>query len=313
MVINLITGCAGFIGTNLSLYLLRKGERVLGIDNFSSGLKKNVEMLKTYKNFEFKELDVSKKFVLNERRISKIFHLASMASPKYYQKFPLETLKTNFIGTMNLLEIAKKTGSIFIFSSTSEIYGDPAVHPQKETYWGNVNPIGLRACYDEGKRVAETLSFEYYRLHKVKIKVARIFNTFGEYMSKDDGRVVSNFIIQALKNDNITVYGDGSQTRSFCYVADLVDGILKLSETDDQFTGPVNLGSDTELKILDLAKIILKLTGSKSKIIFKSLPFDDPVKRRPDLTLARKVLNYKNSFSLEDGLSRTIDYFKGEI
>ncbi|MEO0238057.1 MAG: UDP-glucuronic acid decarboxylase family protein [candidate division WOR-3 bacterium] len=311
--INLITGCAGFIGTNLSLYLLKKGEKVLGIDNLSSGSIENLKILKKFKNFEFLKKDVSKKIRIEYTDIKKIFHLASMASPKFYQKYPLETLKTNFIGTMNILEIAKKSGSKFVLSSTSEIYGDPLVHPQNENYWGNVNPIGLRACYDEGKRVAETLTFEYYRNFNVKVKVCRIFNTYGEYMSKDDGRVVSNFIVQALGNSNITVYGDGTQTRSFCYIDDLIDGIVKLSDSDLNFTGPVNLGSDEEIKIIDLAQMIIKLTKSRSKIVFRDLPTDDPVKRKPDLTLARKVLKYKNRVPIEVGLSRTIQYFRGVI
>lgn len=311
--INLITGCAGFIGTNLSLYLLRRGERVLGIDNLSSGSPENLKILKKFKNFEFFKKDVSKKIQVEYTDIKTIFHLASMASPKFYQKYPLETLKTNFIGTMNMLEIAKKTGAKFVLSSTSEIYGDPLVHPQNENYWGNVNPIGIRACYDEGKRVAETLTFEYYRNYDIKVKVCRIFNTYGEYMSKDDGRVVSNFIVQALKNSDITVYGDGTQTRSFCYVDDLIDGIIKLSDSDRNFTGPVNLGSDEEIKIIDLAKIIIRLTKSRSKIIFKDLPADDPVKRKPDLTLARKVLRYNNGVPIEVGLSKTIQYFRGVV
>ncbi|MEO0281007.1 MAG: UDP-glucuronic acid decarboxylase family protein [candidate division WOR-3 bacterium] len=311
--INLITGCAGFIGTNLSLYLLKKGEKVLGIDNLSSGSIENLKILKKFKNFEFLKKDVSKKIRIEYTNIKKIFHLASMASPKFYQKYPLETLKTNFIGTMNILEIAKKSGSKFVLSSTSEIYGDPLVHPQNENYWGNVNPIGLRACYDEGKRVAETLTFEYYRNFNVKVKVCRIFNTYGEYMSKDDGRVVSNFIVQALGNNDITVYGDGTQTRSFCYIDDLIDGIVKLSDSDLNFTGPVNLGSDEEIRIIDLAQMIIKLTKSRSKIVFRDLPTDDPVKRKPDLTLARKVLKYKNRVPIEVGLSRTIQYFRGVI
>ncbi|MEO0234044.1 MAG: UDP-glucuronic acid decarboxylase family protein [candidate division WOR-3 bacterium] len=311
--INLITGCAGFIGTNLSLYLLKKGEKVLGIDNLSSGSIENLKILKKFKNFEFLKKDVSKKIRIEYTDIKKIFHLASMASPKFYQKYPLETLKTNFIGTMNILEIAKRSGSKFVLSSTSEIYGDPLVHPQNENYWGNVNPIGLRACYDEGKRVAETLTFEYYRNFNVKVKVCRIFNTYGEYMSKDDGRVVSNFIVQALGNSDITVYGDGTQTRSFCYIDDLIDGIVKLSDSELNFTGPVNLGSDEEIKIIDLAQMIIKLTKSRSKIVFRDLPTDDPVKRKPDLTLARKVLKYKNRVPIEVGLSRTIQYFRGVI
>ncbi|MEJ5307514.1 MAG: UDP-glucuronic acid decarboxylase family protein [candidate division WOR-3 bacterium] len=311
--INLITGCAGFIGTNLSLYLLKRGERVLGIDNLSSGSLENLKILKKFKNFEFFKKDVSKKIQIEYRDIKKIFHLASMASPKFYQKYPLETLKTNFIGTMNMLEVAKKTGSKFILSSTSEIYGDPLVHPQNENYWGNVNPIGVRACYDEGKRVAETLTFEYYRNFNIEVKVCRIFNTYGEYMSKDDGRVVSNFIVQALGNRDITVYGDGTQTRSFCYIDDLIEGIIKLSDSEPNFTGPVNLGSDEEIKIIDLAQTIIKLTKSKSKIVFKDLPADDPVKRKPDLTLARKVLRYKNGVPIELGLSKTIQYFRGVI
>uniref|UniRef100_A0A7C3J6I0 SDR family oxidoreductase n=1 Tax=candidate division WOR-3 bacterium TaxID=2052148 RepID=A0A7C3J6I0_UNCW3 len=311
--ITVITGCAGFIGTNLSLKLLKNGERILGIDNLSSGSERNLKILRKYKNFEFLKKDVSKNIKIEYKNIDKIFHLASMASPKFYQRYPIETLKTNFTGTLNMLEVAKKSGAKFIFSSTSEIYGDPLVHPQNENYWGNVNPIGIRACYDEGKRVAETLTFEYFRNFKIKVKVCRIFNTFGEFMSKDDGRVVSNFIVQALKDDYITVYGDGNQTRSFCYIDDLLKGIISLSESKDDFTGPVNLGSDEEIKVIDLANIVIKLTGSKSKIIFKDLPKDDPVKRKPDLSLAKKVLKYKNNIPIEVGILKTIEYFRGVL
>ncbi len=311
--ITVITGCAGFIGTNLSLKLLKNGERILGIDNLSSGSERNLKILRKYKNFEFLKKDVSKNIKIEYKNIDKIFHLASMASPKFYQRYPIETLKTNFTGTLNMLEVAKKSGAKFIFSSTSEIYGDPLVHPQNENYWGNVNPIGIRACYDEGKRVAETLTFEYFRNFKIKIKVCRIFNTFGEFMSKDDGRVVSNFIVQALKDDYITVYGDGNQTRSFCYIDDLLRGIISLSESKDDFTGPVNLGSDEEIRVIDLANIVIKLTGSKSKIIFKDLPKDDPVKRKPDLSLAKKVLKYKNNIPIEVGILKTIEYFRGVL
>ncbi|MDI6700350.1 MAG: SDR family oxidoreductase [bacterium] len=311
--VTVITGCAGFIGTNLSLKLLKKGENILGIDNLSSGSERNLKILRKYKNFEFLKKDVSKKIKIEYKNIDKIFHLASMASPKFYQRYPLETLKTNFTGTLNMLEVAKKTKSKFIFSSTSEIYGDPLVHPQSENYWGNVNPIGIRSCYDEGKRVAETLTFEYFRNFKVKVKVCRIFNTYGKFMSKDDGRVVSNFIVQALKNEDITVYGDGNQTRSFCHIDDLLNGLISLSDSKDDFTGPVNLGSEEEVKIIDLAKIVIKLTGSQSKIVFKDLPKDDPVKRKPDLSLAKKVLKYKNNVPIEMGILETIEYFRGVL
>ncbi|KUK50636.1 MAG: NAD-dependent epimerase/dehydratase family protein [candidate division TA06 bacterium 32_111] len=313
MKVTVITGCAGFIGTNLSLKLLKKGENILGIDNLSSGSERNLKILRKYKNFEFLKKDVSKKIKIEYKNIDKIFHLASMASPKFYQRYPLETLKTNFTGTLNMLEVAKKTKSKFIFSSTSEIYGDPLVHPQSENYWGNVNPIGIRSCYDEGKRVAETLTFEYFRNFKVKVKVCRIFNTYGKFMSKDDGRVVSNFIVQALKNEDITVYGDGNQTRSFCHIDDLLNGLISLSDSKDDFTGPVNLGSEEEIKIIDLAKMVIKLTGSQSKIVFKDLPKDDPVKRKPDLSLAKKVLKYKNSVPIEMGILETIEYFRGAL
>lgn len=313
MKVTVITGCAGFIGTNLSLKLLKKGENILGIDNLSSGSERNLKILRKYKNFEFLKKDVSKKIKIEYKNIDKIFHLASMASPKFYQRYPLETLKTNFTGTLNMLEVAKKTKSKFIFSSTSEIYGDPLVHPQSENYWGNVNPIGIRSCYDEGKRVAETLTFEYFRNFKVKVKVCRIFNTYGKFMSKDDGRVVSNFIVQALKNEDITVYGDGNQTRSFCHIDDLLNGLISLSDSKDDFTGPVNLGSEEEIKIIDLAKMVIKLTGSQSKIVFKELPKDDPVKRKPDLSLAKKVLKYKNSVPIEMGILETIEYFRGVL
>ena len=303
-----VSGCAGFIGYNLCENLLKDNSlKVIGLDNFYTGSEHSVSLLKKKKNFEFILHDIVSPI---EIKADEIYHLASPASPVFYQKNPIRTLKTNFIGTMNILGMAKKFKSKVLLSSTSEVYGDPLVHPQKENYWGNVNPIGIRACYDEGKRIAETLMFEYRRNHNVKIKVCRIFNTYGPFMMKDDGRVISNFINQAIENKDLTLFGDGNQTRSFCYVSDMVEGLIKMMNSPDDFTGPVNLGNDDERSVKDIAKTIIALTKSKSKIIRKRLPVDDPCRRKPDLTLAKKHLGFRADVKLEDGLIQTISYFR---
>ena len=303
-----VSGCAGFIGYNLCENLLKDNSlKVIGLDNFYTGSEHSVSLLKKKKNFEFILHDIVSPI---EIKADEIYHLASPASPVFYQKNPIRTLKTNFIGTMNILGMAKKFKSKVLLSSTSEVYGDPLVHPQKESYWGNVNPIGIRACYDEGKRIAETLMFEYHRNHNVKIKVCRIFNTYGPFMMKDDGRVISNFINQAIENKDLTLFGDGNQTRSFCYVSDMVEGLIKMMNSPDDFTGPVNLGNDDERSVKDIAKTIISLTKSKSKIIRKRLPVDDPCRRKPDLTLAKKHLGFRADVKLEDGLIQTISYFR---
>ncbi|MDD3803242.1 MAG: SDR family oxidoreductase [bacterium] len=304
----IVTGCAGFIGSNLSLRLLDDPEcEVLGIDNFYTGSEANVSMLEKKKNFSFINHDIIEPIYA---AADEIYHLASPASPVFYQKNPIRTLKINFLGTLNVLGMARKNNAKVLLSSTSEIYGDPLMHPQREDYCGNVNPIGVRACYDEGKRIAETLMFEYRRNHNLKIKVCRIFNTYGPYMSENDGRVVSNFINQALNGNNLTVYGSGEQTRSFCYVSDMVDGLVSMMATDDSFTGPVNLGTDDERKISEIAEMIIKLSSSLSAVEFKSLPSDDPCKRKPDLSLARKKLSFEPKVTLEEGLKKTIEYFR---
>lgn len=308
----LITGGAGFIGSNLAEKLIKKGEYVIVIDNFYTGKKENIFHLLKEPNFKFIEHDIILPLKLEDEKINQIYHLASPASPVHYQRDPIKTIKINIQGTINVLELAKKTQATVLFSSTSEVYGNPLVHPQPESYLGNVNFIGPRACYDEAKRLAETLMMEYYRRHKVKIKIVRIFNTYGPRMAPDDGRVVSNFIIQALKGESLTVYGDGSQTRSFCYIDDMIDGLIKMMQAKD-FLGPVNLGSPKELSILDLAKLILKLTKSNSKLVFKPLPQDDPIRRCPDISLAKKELNWLPKIDLEEGLKRTIEYFKEKL
>lgn len=303
----LVTGGAGFIGSHLCERLLKEGNYVICLDNFFTGSKKNVEHLIGNKNFELVNHDIIEPFYAE---VDEIYNLACPASPPHYQFDPIKTMKTSIFGILNMLELAKKNGAKILQASTSEVYGDPQVHPQVETYWGNVNCNGIRSCYDEGKRCAETLMFDYHRQHGVDIKIVRIFNTYGPRMDENDGRVVSNFILQALENKDITVYGDGNQTRSFCYVDDLVEGITRLMNKDG-FTGPVNIGNDGEYTIKQFADMIIKLTGSKSKIIYKPLPSDDPCKRRPDLTLARKELGYVPSVHVVDGLKKTIEYFKG--
>lgn len=303
----LITGGAGFLGSHLCEKLLKEGNEILCVDNFYTGRKRNIIHLLSNPYFEIIRHDIT--FPLYAE-VDEIYNLACPASPIHYQFDPVQTTKTSILGAVNMLGIAKRLKIKILQASTSEVYGDPEVHPQPETYRGNVNPIGPRACYDEGKRCAETLFFDYYRQHKIKIKVVRIFNTYGPKMYPSDGRVVSNFIIQALKGEDITIYGDGSQTRSFCYVDDLIDGIIKMMNSRDDFTGPVNLGNPCEFKIRELAEMILKLTKSKSKLVFKPLPEDDPKQRKPVIELAKKELNWEPKISLEEGLKLTIDYFK---
>ena len=302
----LVAGGAGFLGSHLCDRLLAEGRRVVCLDDLSTGSKANIAHLSGNAAFDFIEGDVLTPVIM---AADEIYNLACPASPPRYQADPVRTTKINVIGTLNLLELAQSTGAKFFQASTSEVYGDPFVHPQPETYLGNVNPIGIRACYDEGKRCAETLCFDFNRAHGVKIKVVRIFNTYGPRMSPDDGRVVSNFIVQALKNQDITIYGEGSQTRSFCYADDLIDGFWRLMNAPDHVTGPVNIGNPVEFTMLELASQVISLTGSKSKLIHLPLPLDDPRQRRPDISLAASALGWKPEVSLEAGLTRTIAYF----
>jgi len=303
----LVTGGAGFLGSHLCERLLETDHDVLCADNFYTGTKKNIAHLIGHPYFEVIRHDICFPLYIE---VDEIYNLACPASPIHYQFDPVQTTKTSVHGSINMLGLAKRVKAKILLASTSEVYGDPQVSPQPEHYWGNVNPIGLRACYDEGKRCAETLFFDYHRQHGLRVKVARIFNTFGPRMHPNDGRVVSNFIVQALRGEDITVYGDGSQTRSFCYVDDMVDGLIKLMNSPDDFTGPVNLGSQAEFSILELAKIILNLTRSRSKIIFKPLPPDDPRQRRPDITIARDRLGWEPYTPVEDGLEKTVAYFR---
>ena len=305
----LVTGGAGFIGSHLCNKLLEQGNHVICLDNFFTGSRKNVTHLFGNPEFELIRHDIVEPIILE---VDQIYNLACPASPIHYQYNAIKTIKTNVLGVTNMLDLADETKARILQASTSEVYGDPIVHPQKETYWGNVNPIGIRSCYDEGKRVAETLMMDYHRQHNVDIRIIRIFNTYGPRMAQNDGRVVSNFIIQALKNEDITIYGDGSQTRSFCYVDDLVRGMIALMNTEG-FMGPVNVGNDGEYTILDLAKMIIELTNSNSQIVFKPLPSDDPCQRRPDLTLAKEKLNYVPMVHVKDGLMKTIEYFANVI
>ena len=305
----LVTGGAGFIGSHLCDKLLEQGNHVICLDNFFTGSRKNVTHLFGNPEFELIRHDIVEPIILE---VDQIYNLACPASPIHYQYNAIKTIKTNVLGVTNMLDLADETKARILQASTSEVYGDPIVHPQKETYWGNVNPIGIRSCYDEGKRVAETLMMDYHRQHNVDIRIIRIFNTYGPRMAQNDGRVVSNFIIQALKNEDITIYGDGSQTRSFCYVDDLVRGMIALMNTEG-FMGPVNVGNDGEYTILDLAKMIIELTNSNSQIVFKPLPSDDPCQRRPDLTLAKEKLNYVLMVHVKDGLMKTIEYFANVI
>ncbi len=303
----LITGGGGFIGSHLCERLLNEGNEVLCVDNFFTGEKNNIIHLISNPFFEILRHDITFSLYVE---VDEIYNLACPASPIHYQFDPVQTIKTAVHGAINMLGLAKRLKAKILQASTSEVYGNPAVHPQPESYWGSVNPIGLRSCYDEGKRCAETLFFDYHRQHKLKIKVSRIFNTYGPRMHLNDGRVVSNFIIQALKGEDITVYGDGSQTRSFCYVGDMIEGLIKLMNTPDDFTGPVNLGNPSEISILELAEKVLRITGSKSKIAFKPLPQDDPVRRCPDITLAEERLRWQPRVSLDEGLEKTAGYFK---
>lgn len=304
----LVTGGAGFLGSHLCDLLLRNGHDVLCVDNYYSGTKENIRHLLNNRRFELLRHDVTFPLFVE---VDEIYNLACPASPIHYQFDPVQTTKTSVHGAINILGLAKRVKAKVFQASTSEVYGDPRVHPQKEDYWGHVNPIGLRSCYDEGKRCAETLFFDYHRQHNLKIKVARIFNTYGPNMHPQDGRVVSNFIIQALSNDPITIYGDGSQTRSFCYVEDLIDGFIRLMDSNDSLTGPVNLGNPGEFTIKELAEKVIDMTGSKSKIVYRELPSDDPMQRCPDIALARKELGWEPKIALEEGLRKTIPYFEG--
>lgn len=303
----MVTGGAGFLGSHLCERLIAAGHEVLCVDNLYTGSKKNIAALLDHPNFEFLRHDITFPLYVE---VDEIYNLACPASPVHYQNDPVQTTKVNVHGSINMLGLAKRLGARILQASTSEIYGDPDVHPQPEEYTGSVNPIGPRACYDEGKRCAETLFFDYRRQHKLTIKVARIFNTYGPRMHPDDGRVVSNFIVQALSNEPITLYGDGSQTRSFCYVDDLMDGLVRLMESPESFTGPVNLGNDAEATILELAQKIIHMTGSQSQIVFKPLPENDPKRRRPQLSRARQELGYEPQVSWDEGLARTIAYFR---
>lgn len=301
----LITGGAGFIGSHLADRLNDEGHEIILLDNLFTGSKQNIQHLLGNKNIEFIRHDITEEILLE---VDQIYNLACPASPIHYQNNPIKTIKTNMLGTMNMLGLAKRVGARILQASTSEVYGDPKEHPQKETYWGNVNPIGIRSCYDEGKRLSETLCFDYHRYNHVDIKVIRIFNTYGPRMHVEDGRVVSNFVVQALLNRTITVYGDGLQTRSFCYVDDLINGIHAMMNCEN-FPGPVNLGNDGEFTVIELARTVIELTGSQSKIEHKPLPSDDPTRRKPDLTLAKEKLGFEPKIKLIEGLKKTIDYF----
>ncbi len=302
----LITGGAGFIGSHLCERLLYEGNEVICLDNFFTGAKSNITHLTESPYFELVRHDVTMPFFAE---VDEIYNLACPASPVHYQHNPIKTVKTSVMGAINMLGLAKRVRAKILQASTSEVYGDPKIHPQPETYWGNVNPVGTRACYDEGKRCAETLFTDYHIQNKVKIKIARIFNTYGPRMHENDGRVVSNFIVQALKGEDISIFGDGSHTRSFQYVDDLVEGLVRLMNAPDRFTGPVNIGNPEEISINDLAQLILKFTGSKSRLKYGPLPDNDPARRKPDIQLAKKELGWKPTVSLETGLKNTIDYF----
>jgi len=303
----LVTGGSGFLGSHLCERLLDRGCEVICVDNFFTGARRNIEHLIGHKRFELIRHDVTFPLYIE---VDEIYNLACPASPVHYQHDPVQTTKTSVHGAINMLGLAKRVKAKILQASTSEVYGDPAIHPQSEDYWGNVNPIGPRSCYDEGKRCAETLFFDYWRQHQLRIKVARIFNTYGPRMHPNDGRVVSNFIVQALLGRDITVYGDGSQTRSFCYVDDLVDGLMRLMASPAEVTGPINLGNPEEYSMLELASVIIDLTGSKSKIVHRPLPQDDPRQRRPDISKARKFFSWSPSCKIRDGMQRTVDYFE---
>lgn len=304
----LVTGGAGFLGSHLCDRLIERGDEVLCVDNLFTGTKANIAHLLSHPRFEFLRHDVTFPLYVE---VDEIYNLACPASPVHYQFDPVQTTKTSVMGAINMLGLAKRVKAKILQASTSEVYGDPEIHPQVESYKGSVNPIGIRACYDEGKRCAETLFFDYYRQHKLRIKVMRIFNTYGARMHPNDGRVVSNFIIQALKGEDITIYGDGKQTRSFCYCDDLISGMIALMDSSDEFIGPVNIGNPKEFTMLELAQNVLELTKSKSKIIFLPLPQDDPKQRQPDISLAKQKLNWTPKVELRDGLNKTIEYFRG--
>ncbi|HPA57447.1 MAG TPA: SDR family oxidoreductase [bacterium] len=304
----IVTGGAGLIGSHLCRRLLKEGYDVVCVDNFYTGSKHNIADLLKNPYFELITHDVEESLMINA---SMIYNLACPASPVHYQKDPVKTVRTSVFGAINMLELAKKTGAKILQASTSEVYGDPTVHPQNEEYWGNVNPVGVRSCYDEGKRCAETLFFDYWRQFGVRIKVARIFNTYGPAMSVEDGRVIGNFILQAIRNEDITIYGDGTHTRCFCYVADMVDALIRFMELDDVVTGPVNIGHTEEISMKQLADIIVKLSGSKSSVKYFPIPENDPQRRKPDTALVEKLINWKPVTPLEEGLRETIKYFKG--
>ncbi len=305
----LVTGGAGVIGTNLCKRLLNEGEEVICLDNFSSGRKENLTECMGNERFQLIEHDVIEPIDIEA---DQIYNLACPASPPYYQKDPIHTTRTCVEGALRMLDLAVKNNAKILLSSTSEIYGEPLEHPQKESYRGNVNSIGIRSCYDEGKRMAESLFFDYWRCYGARIKVVRIFNTYGPGMQADDGRVISNFIIQALQGKNLTVFGEGEQTRSFCYVDDLVEGLIRMMNTSDEITGPVNLGNPSERTVLSLAEEVIKMTGSKAKIVYKKIPADDPSRRCPDITLAKTLLNWKPTVALEEGLQKTIEWFSNK-
>jgi UDP-glucuronate decarboxylase len=306
----LVTGAGGFLGSHLTERLLADGHDVLGVDNFFTGAKTNVSHLLGNHNFELIRHDVTFPLFVE---VDAIYNLASPASPVHYQKDPVQTIKTNILGAVNMLGLAKRLGVPIFQASTSEVYGDPQVHPQTEDYWGNVNPIGPRACYDEGKRAAETLFFDYNRQHQVPIRVARIFNTYGPRLASGDGRVVSNFIMQALRGEDITIYGDGTQTRSFCYVSDLIDGFIKMMDTTQNLLGPINLGNPKEFTMLELAQLVIEKTGSRSKLAFRDLPQDDPKQRQPDISKAKAQLEWEPKVELDQGLELTISHFSNQM
>ena len=306
----MVTGGVGFLGSHLCRRLIREGHDVLAVDNSYTGTRKNVDDLLNHPRFELMRHDVTFPLYVE---VDEIYNLACPASPIHYQNDPVQTTKTSVHGAINMLGLAKRLKAKILQASTSEVYGDPMIHPQHEAYWGNVNPIGIRSCYDEGKRCAETLFFDYWRQHQLRIKVARIFNTYGPSMQVNDGRVVSNFIVQALNNKPITIYGDGSQTRSFCYVDDLIDGLIKFMNSANEVTGPVNLGNPNEFTMIELANKVIELTFSRSEIIFEPLPQDDPKQRQPDINLAKDLLGWQPSVELSDGLSTTINYFQSII
>lgn len=306
----LLTGAAGFLGSHLSSRLVSEGHQVIGVDDLSTGTLKNLSSLIGEKNFDFLEHDVRSPLDL---KVDAILNFACPASPVHYQADPVRTIETNFLGIINMLHLAKSNNALLLQASTSEVYGDPELSPQPEVYWGNVNPIGIRSCYDEGKRAAETLCFDYRRQHQVDTRVIRIFNTYGPNMAVGDGRVVSNFVVQALQNRDISIYGDGTQTRSFCFVTDLVEGIYKVLSLNQMPFSPINLGNPNEFTMLELAKTVISATGSSSQIVFHPLPEDDPKQRRPDISLANKVLEWEPSIQLEDGINLTIEYFRKQL